>query len=144
MTLGNCGNLPSFYAAAGAFEFRGVGDESVVDYREHSRDLHKLGVDLHLHLPWRLVGHNQFRPLGGNQIQRQKVDEMENALKLEIERLREALDEAVHLSGHYARLLNAYDGGRRIQFKDGREWMDRLAKVKGWADDPNGYEVEKL
>jgi hypothetical protein len=43
--------------------------------------------------------------------------------------MREALDESVKLQGHYADLLNAYDGGSRIIFANGDDWMNRLAYV---------------
>lgn len=48
-------------------------------------------------------------------------------------RMRGALDESVKLQSHYAKLLNMYDGGRRLQFKDGEEWVARLAALSGIA-----------
>ncbi len=52
----------------------------------------------------------------------------ENArLKQEAVRLREALEESVKLQGHYAELLNMYDGGSRIVFLSATDWMARLA-----------------
>lgn len=47
-----------------------------------------------------------------------------------IEELRAALDASVKLQSHYAELLNMYDGGERMTFKDGYEWVARL-KVTG-------------
>jgi hypothetical protein len=37
-----------------------------------------------------------------------------------------ALDESVKLQSHYAQQLNNYDGGGRMEFKDGQAFMDRL------------------
>ena len=44
-----------------------------------------------------------------------------------IARLRHALAESVKLQSHYATLLNAYDGGKRMQFADADAWMARLS-----------------
>jgi hypothetical protein len=44
----------------------------------------------------------------------------------ELDRLQKALDESVKLQSHYASLLNQYDGGRRLQFKNAQEWIERL------------------
>lgn len=41
-----------------------------------------------------------------------------------------ALEESVKLQSHYANLINMYDGGQRIQFKDAKEWLLRLRKVE--------------
>lgn len=49
--------------------------------------------------------------------------------------LTEALEALVGIQAHYAGLLNAYDGGTRIQFKSGAEWLARFAKVTTVADD---------
>ena len=43
--------------------------------------------------------------------------------------LKDALEESVTLQSHYAELLNAYDGGERMQFKNADEWLKRLKKV---------------
>lgn len=48
-------------------------------------------------------------------------------------RMRGALDESVKLQSHYANLLNMHDGGGRLQFKDGEEWIARLAALSGIA-----------
>ena len=40
-----------------------------------------------------------------------------------------ALDESVKLQSHYARLLNLYDGGQRLQFVDSTEWLARLETI---------------
>lgn len=37
------------------------------------------------------------------------------------------LEESVTLQSHYAALLNAHDGGRRILFKNAKDWLARLA-----------------
>lgn len=44
----------------------------------------------------------------------------------EIEQLKTALDELVKFQAHYATLLNQYDGGSRIAFKNADEWIARL------------------
>lgn len=44
--------------------------------------------------------------------------------------LSEAVKESVKLQSHYARLLNTYDGGQRLQFDTVESWMERLALVK--------------
>ncbi len=49
------------------------------------------------------------------------------ALHAQAPAMREALDESVKLQSHYAELLNQWDGGQRIIFKDAAEWMTRLA-----------------
>lgn len=49
------------------------------------------------------------------------------ALRAEVQRLRHGLDESVKLQSHYAGLLDAYDGGHRIQFADAEDWLRRLA-----------------
>ena len=55
----------------------------------------------------------------------------------EIARLREGLayvnkclDKSVELQSHYARLLNEYDGGKRMTFRNGDAWMIRLRQLK--------------
>lgn len=40
-----------------------------------------------------------------------------------------ALEESLKLQTHYAKLLNQYDGGKRIIFKSVSEWLKRL-KIK--------------
>lgn len=37
-----------------------------------------------------------------------------------------ALRKSVELQSHYAGLLNSYDGGKRLSFKNAKEWVDRL------------------
>lgn len=65
-------------------------------------------------------------------------------LKAEVERLRnhvhgdhllllairDALDESVKLQSHYAKLLNEYDGGKRMVFTSVDEWIERLKEVE--------------
>jgi len=45
-------------------------------------------------------------------------------------KLKEALEESIKLQSHYAGLLNMYDGGERLQFKNVDEWMDRLESLR--------------
>jgi len=47
-----------------------------------------------------------------------------------IEQLEEALKELIELQSLYANLLNMYDGGERIQFKNSEEWLDRVKSRK--------------
>lgn len=54
----------------------------------------------------------------------------ESQVKADVEELKEVLEESVKLQSHYAKLLNAYDGGRRIEFKNANEWIERLKEVK--------------
>lgn len=51
----------------------------------------------------------------------------------ERDRFKAALEESVALQSHYAMLLNMYDGGKRIEFSNAQEWIDRL------ASHPTGY-----
>ena len=46
-----------------------------------------------------------------------------------IEALEAALEKSVKLQSHYAGLLNAYDGGRRLQFANADAWITRLAAL---------------
>ena len=39
-----------------------------------------------------------------------------------------ALEESVKLQSHYAELLNMFDNGQRLQFKNANEWLLRLRK----------------
>lgn len=39
------------------------------------------------------------------------------------------LEQSIILQAHYARLLNDYDGGERIIFKDAKDWIERLKQV---------------
>lgn len=45
-------------------------------------------------------------------------------------KLEKALEESLKLQCHYASLLNQYDGGQRMIFKDSEEWIARLDYVK--------------
>jgi hypothetical protein len=40
--------------------------------------------------------------------------------------IHEALDESVKLQSHYAKLLNMYDSGERMQFATAAAWIARL------------------
>lgn len=44
----------------------------------------------------------------------------------EVIRYKAALEESVKLQSHYAGLLNAHDGGERIQFPNTDAWIERL------------------
>ena len=52
--------------------------------------------------------------------------ECDKKLIAENDKLKIALSESVRLQSHYAGLLNTYDGGERIVFKNAREWLERL------------------
>lgn len=41
-----------------------------------------------------------------------------------------ALSESLMLQSHYASLLNQYDGGHRIGFKNNDEWLARLEMLE--------------
>lgn len=43
-----------------------------------------------------------------------------------LENRNRALEESVKLQSHYAVLLNVIDGGRRLTFDCGQDWIDRL------------------
>jgi hypothetical protein len=43
--------------------------------------------------------------------------------------LEDALEQSVKLQSHYAKLLNAYDGGKRRGFASAQQWMDRLKEI---------------
>src|SRR5689334_17008480 len=47
-----------------------------------------------------------------------------------------ALEESVKLQSHYADLLNAYDGGRRLYFPNAAAWLERLATLKSTSRTP--------
>ncbi len=51
-------------------------------------------------------------------------------MNYDIEFLKEALEESVKLQSHYAKLLNMYDAGERIEFKDADEWLERLEDIR--------------
>lgn len=49
--------------------------------------------------------------------------------------LRYALEEALRLQAHYAKLLNMHDDGERIAFEDADEWLYRLRflrEIRQW------------
>jgi hypothetical protein len=49
-----------------------------------------------------------------------------------VRELEDGLEESVKLQSHYAGLLNAYDGGQRIQFSTGAaQWLERLRSIRG-------------
>lgn len=44
--------------------------------------------------------------------------------------LRHALMESLRLQSHYAKLLNDYDGGKRLTFESVDAWLKRLREVE--------------
>lgn len=54
----------------------------------------------------------------------------EQRIAIAYEELKIALAESVKLQSHYASLLNTYDGGERMIFKNAREWLERLHETK--------------
>jgi len=44
--------------------------------------------------------------------------------------VQEALEESVKLQSHYAKLLNDYDGGKRLSFDSSHDWIKRLRQLK--------------
>lgn len=46
------------------------------------------------------------------------------------DQLKYALRESVQLQAHYAGLLNMYDQGKRIQFKNAEEWVEHLLLMR--------------
>lgn len=50
--------------------------------------------------------------------------------KNKCDRLDNALIESLNLQNHYAKLLNAYDGGERITFSSVDSWLKRLDEIK--------------
>jgi hypothetical protein len=48
------------------------------------------------------------------------------ALRDSVRLYSKALEESIKLQSHYAGILNMYDGGERLQFKDVFEWIQRL------------------
>lgn len=67
------------------------------------------------------------------------VLEMQN----ELSQLRAALDESVKLQSHYAGLLNAHDGGKRMEFADREAWMERLAELARLPKETEKQKVSK-
>jgi len=54
-----------------------------------------------------------------------------DVLTEQIVELQESLDESIKFQTHYAELLNMYDGGKRIIFKNSEQWIKRLQALKG-------------
>jgi len=44
--------------------------------------------------------------------------------------LEHALEESVKLQSHYARLLNMYDKGKRMEFSNAKAWLLRLKELE--------------
>jgi len=53
-----------------------------------------------------------------------------SVMRVGYEELEYALEESVKLQSHYAELLNMYDGGKRLVFKDVNEWIVRLRQLE--------------
>ena len=51
-------------------------------------------------------------------------------MTFERDELEYALEESVKLQSHYAKILNGYDGGRRLEFQSTEDWMLRLRKIQ--------------
>ena len=58
----------------------------------------------------------------------QPIDE-HGECREEIHRLAKALGESVKLQSHYAKLLNMWDGGKRMTFDGADAWMARLQEL---------------
>jgi phage terminase large subunit-like protein len=54
-------------------------------------------------------------------------DELDVAKGIQI--MSQALNESVKLQSFYAKLLNMYDGGKRREFANTTEWIDRLIEI---------------
>jgi hypothetical protein len=55
---------------------------------------------------------------------------VDEGIKVDIQPLlRIALEESVKLQSHYAQMLNVYDGGDRMTFRDGDAWITRLIAI---------------
>lgn len=50
------------------------------------------------------------------------------------EAVRSALERSVALQSHYAKLLNAHDGGQRMTFDSAQEWIARLHALEKFDD----------
>lgn len=53
------------------------------------------------------------------------------------EEIWKALEESIALQAHYAGLLNEYDGGKRIVFRNVYHWLDRV-KSSSEAEERKG------
>jgi hypothetical protein len=62
----------------------------------------------------------------------------------EVLRLKIALRESVNLQGHYAQLLNMWDGGERIEFRSAEEWLDLLEFLRLLPPQDDPIPSEKL
>jgi hypothetical protein len=56
--------------------------------------------------------------------------ELYKSAKTRVFELENALKESLQLQAHYARLLNQYDGGKRLIFEDSESWIQRLHNVR--------------
>lgn len=62
------------------------------------------------------------------------MDDAQKNLRDEIALLRKALDKSIWFQSHYAGLLNAYDGGKRMIFENGDAWVARLHELEPVPD----------
>ena len=51
-------------------------------------------------------------------------------LHTKLDRLQRGLDLLIPLQRHYAKLLNQWDGGKRIEFQSSDQWLDRLDTIE--------------
>ncbi len=49
---------------------------------------------------------------------------------LKLDEVYDALEESVKLQSHYAELLNLYDSGERMVFRNAMEWIERLRELE--------------
>jgi hypothetical protein len=68
-------------------------------------------------------------PNDGEQLRRVTWKEAYENSRQDLQDLMAALIESVKLQSHYAKLLNIYDGGQRMQFQSVGEWMARLTQT---------------
>lgn len=66
-------------------------------------------------------------------VMREISHEMMTETARALDEMRSALEQSVRLQSHYARLLNDYDGGERMQFRNAGEWLRRLKAIDGVA-----------
>lgn len=70
-------------------------------------------------------------------LERDRADSRQKAMAAQLRErnreLKQALEESVKLQSHYAMLLNSWDGGERMSFKDADAWMNRLEALAAMA-----------
>jgi hypothetical protein len=60
-------------------------------------------------------------------------------MNFEYDEVYQALEESIKLQAHYARILNMYDGGKRIEFRNASDWLHRIRKLDSQKE-KNGKE----